>query len=379
VRPLFQGGQDDNLANTYDEDDDNLWKLHEWDSTTKAKKLSKILDRKAKNLLSQMLTKDPKQRPSMSRILAHPFLSMKSVTRLQGDEAQFDVFISYRVASDSEHVELLYNALTAKGIKVWWDKMCLPLGKDWEKGFCDGLVNSRTFVCLLSRGAINHSEKEWQNFSCLREDSKCDNVMLEHRFALELAAMGMIECIFPVMIGDYDGLNDNYGNFFSNGCKPNPPNVTVQSIETVLLHHMDDQGLGTPMEENKTAASVFNDILKCQGAFVMGKKSVAFDTAVEKIVQMIEELKADQLHTSRKDSAPTSRPNTRQGPANDLNDLLVEKNNEIRALQNEIESLQSRLQELQSSSASTIDVKQTNSATEGSKSNTKFSKLFHWS
>ena len=42
------------------------------------------------------------------------------------------IFLSYRVTSDSNHVEILYQKLTEKGLKVWWDKKCLEFGKPWE-------------------------------------------------------------------------------------------------------------------------------------------------------------------------------------------------------------------------------------------------------
>ena len=88
-----------------------------------------------------------------------------------GEKALFDVFVSYRVASDSQHVELLYNLLCERGLRVWWDRKCLKPGVEWKEGFC-------AFVCLLSKGAINHPDKSWHKFSKLTVDSKCDNVFL---------------------------------------------------------------------------------------------------------------------------------------------------------------------------------------------------------
>ncbi len=124
VRPLFQGGQDDNLSLDPSEDD-NLFLLAEWSTALKARKLQRVVDPLARNLLSQMLQKDPRRRPTIMRILAHPFISNKHVARMFGEKPDFDVFISYRVASDADHAELMYNLLTAKGLKVWWDKKCL--------------------------------------------------------------------------------------------------------------------------------------------------------------------------------------------------------------------------------------------------------------
>ena len=66
-----------------------------------------------------------------------------------------------------------------------WDKVRLEPGQSWEEGFCDGLLKSRIFLPILSRGAINHPDKSWQNFSQLTTDSNCDNVLLEHLLSLE--------------------------------------------------------------------------------------------------------------------------------------------------------------------------------------------------
>ena len=178
VLPLFQGNQDDNLRAEDMGSDNDLWSLYEWSIDLKTKKLSAIDDPVARNLLSQMLHKDPLLRPTIPRLLAHPFLSSKSVARMIGDQAEYDVFLSYRVASDSQHVEKMYHLLTAQGLKVWWDKLCLLPGVDWKVGFCAGLVNSKAFVCLLSRHAINHPDRDWQNFSKLTVSSRGDNVFL---------------------------------------------------------------------------------------------------------------------------------------------------------------------------------------------------------
>ena len=97
---------------------------------------------------------------------------------------------------------------------MYWDKLCLLSGVDWEQGFCEGLVSSRAFVSLLSRDAINHPDITWQNFSKMTSDSKCDNVYLEHRLAVELQDLGLIEKIFPVFIGDLDATTLEYSHYF---------------------------------------------------------------------------------------------------------------------------------------------------------------------
>ena len=82
-----------------------------------------------------------------------------------GEDALYYVFISNRVASDVMHAEKLFNELTTRGLRVFWDKLSLPAGGvwsiyfffsslficcygsmifccqtpvNWESGFCDG-------------------------------------------------------------------------------------------------------------------------------------------------------------------------------------------------------------------------------------------------
>ena len=293
VKPLFQGGQDDNLVG-FRKGVDNLFALAEWSPELKADKLSDVLDKSARNLLSQMLHKDPLQRPSLARVLAHPFLSGKKVARLVGEKPKYDVFLSYRVASDSQHVEKLYNLLTSQGFKVYWDKLCLEPGVDWEQGFCEGLVSSRAFVPLLSRDAINHPDKDWQNFSKLTADSNCDNVFLEHRLAVELHGIGMIEKMFPVFIGDLDATTSEYSHYFGSGCNPMLSELTVKSVEDKLRHHMESQALGTPLEPDRTVKSVVGAITTCQGAFIVGPADATFAAAAASIAKMLTDVPAAQ-------------------------------------------------------------------------------------
>ena len=286
VKPLLQGGQDDNLVGLR-KDVDNLFALAEWSPELKADKLADIPDKLARNLLSQMLHKDPLQRPSLARVLAHSFLSGRKVARLVGEKSKYDVFLSYRVASDSQHVEKLYHLLTAQGFKVYWDKLCLEPGVDWEQGFCEGLVSSRAFVPLLSRDAINHADNDWQNFSKLTADSKCDNVFLEHRLAVELQGLGLIEKIFPIFVGNFDTTTLEYSDYFKSGCHPSLSEVTVKSVEEKLRHHMESQALGTPIVPDRTLASVVGAITACQGAFIIGPADATFAAAAASIAKML--------------------------------------------------------------------------------------------
>ena len=175
------------------------------------------------------------------------------------------------------------------------DKLCLEPGVDWEQGFCEGLVSSRAFVPLLSRDAINHSDKDWQNFSKLTADSKCDNVFLEHRLAVELHELGMIEKMFPIFIGDVDFTTDEYTNYFGSGCHPKLPNVSVAAVEEKLRHHMESQALGTPLVPDRTVLSVVTAITSCQGAFIQGESNATFQAAADSIANMVVEVEVEAV------------------------------------------------------------------------------------
>ena len=295
VKPLFQGGQDDNVTDDQTEED-NMFALATWSHWKKAKKLMHVDNPSARNLLGQMLHKDPLQRPTLARVLGHPFLSGKKVARLVGEKPKYDVFLSYRVSSDAQHVEKLYNLLTAQGFKVYWDKLCLVPGVNWEQGFCEGLVSSRAFVPLLSRDAINHPDKAWQNFSKLSADSDCDNVYLEHRLAVELQGLGLIEKIFPVLIGNLDATTSEYSEYFKSGCHPLLCEVTVKSVEEKLRSHMESQALGTPLVPDRTVASVVGAITACQGAFIVGPADATFAAATASIAKMLTQSSQDGTH-----------------------------------------------------------------------------------
>jgi hypothetical protein len=219
-------------------------------------------------------------RPSLSAVLLHPFLSGRPATRMVGDDAAFDVFISYRVASDSKHADILYDKLTALGLRVWYDKQCLLPGKNWEEGFCDGLVCSRAFVCLLSRGALAHPTNSRQNFSLLSATSACDNVLLEHQLALEMLAMGMLDYVFPVFIGEEDGSRSLPGvpvyHSFDFSVLGNMPSVNIPSVDKKLQGHLDRQCLGAPLHPQRTVRDSVSGVTGCQGGFIAGDGAKAF-------------------------------------------------------------------------------------------------------
>lgn len=67
---LFQTDKQDDLVGEHD-----LMELYQWRLSIKETKLSKIKDPIAKNLVSQLLSKNPNLRPDVAHVLSHPFMT----------------------------------------------------------------------------------------------------------------------------------------------------------------------------------------------------------------------------------------------------------------------------------------------------------------
>lgn len=272
-------------------------------SSFKFAQLSKIQNHLARNLVSQLLAGDSERRPSIDRVLSHPFLTGKAPTRLPGQEAKYDVFLSYRVATDAAYTTVLYNALTARGLRVYWDKVCLKSGLPWDEGFCEGLVQSAVFVPVLTRGTL-------RNACDLNANSLCDNVLLEYRLALELRKLGLKDYICPVMIGDVvdKALSDEeeFTHYFDSGCHPENLSAThVIALEEKLIRLMDQCGLGLPLQQNVSVRQIVGDILINQGCFVSGPAGAAFDAVVDSIMAVVPNTPGKLCTTSTEHDAAT--------------------------------------------------------------------------
>ena len=187
-------------------------------------------------------------------------------------------------------------------------------------------MSSRAFVPLLSRDAINHPEIKGQNLSMLTADSNCDNVFLEYRLAIELQALGLVEKICPIFIGDLNMETKEYSHYYQSGCHPSSlPEVANISVEDKLRKHFENQALGTPMEPDRTVASVVKAITDCQGAFIQGPLDATFAAAVEIISKMLKAV------------SPPLSLSTREGEHEDYKTMVTSV--EMSTLQSKVDNL----------------------------------------
>jgi hypothetical protein len=117
-------------------------------------------------------------------------------------------FGSYRVNPDASSMEALTHAIETSPsslrqlFTMFWDKQCLPIGKDWEQGFCNCLRTCKEILLLVSPEAVKR---------CLSPDNGPDNFLLELDLATELQAAGEVTVrpIFMVEKG-YPGGHDAF-------------------------------------------------------------------------------------------------------------------------------------------------------------------------
>ena len=202
------------------------------------------------------------------------------------------VFLSYRVATDKRLVGRIYRKLRAKGVNVWWDAVCLEPGKRWEDGFADGLFSSAVFVPVLSRAALTP-------FAGLMESSRCDNVLLEHRLALELLERGNLLRVYPVLVGSAAPPKLSRGNptmrrinadFFAEGGLPEcTENAPIASVEDKVLEHLTRKGHDAVRLTGADASPkrVLRMITAHQGGFIRGSVEAALDKVVGDIAEMV--------------------------------------------------------------------------------------------
>jgi hypothetical protein len=279
-----------------------LTRLAEWSEASKAEALSRApLSREARSLLSQLLQRDPARRPSLSRAIRHPFFTNRPAGRLPGEAPLFDAFVSYRFDSDKDARAALVAALEARSLRVWSDAQLAvdSIGDPWRDAFCDALAASRVFVPIVSRGAVNagvgEPKRDWPS---LRADSALDNVLLEHRLALELSVHEFCEAVVPVLLGDEivlpagpgggGGIGGERGDFFAQGCAPTGlPVVAVAAVEAELARQTDRLGLGAPLTGEVSVAEVWRAVSGRHTAVAAGPFARVIEASAEAVARAI--------------------------------------------------------------------------------------------
>ncbi|EGD75543.1 hypothetical protein PTSG_06613 [Salpingoeca rosetta] len=110
----------------------------------------------------------------------------------------YHVFVSYRQATDAPLAERVVRALQActvdgQPLVVFWDRLSIEVGDNWQLKFLSGVHRSCMFVPIVSNAGVANIER----VSVF--DSKPDNVLLEYETALSLHRKRRIG-IFPLFV-----------------------------------------------------------------------------------------------------------------------------------------------------------------------------------
>ena len=122
---------------------------------------------------------------------------MKSQDKFKKPGIRTDVFISYS-RRDADVVEKLYDALTKKGLRVWYDKKNLGVGSKFMEDIKWAIKTTKIFVPVFS----HHVEEEKNDSHPYRT---------EWDTAMELATTFGRSFIYPICENNFD---------FYNGCIP---------------------------------------------------------------------------------------------------------------------------------------------------------------
>ncbi len=93
--------------------------------------------------------------------LVQPREPVPGVAPSDGEEREYDVFISHASEDKDEIVRPLAHALQAAGLRVWYDEFELRIGDSLRRKIDRGLANSRFGLVVLSHAFFR---KGWTNY-----------------------------------------------------------------------------------------------------------------------------------------------------------------------------------------------------------------------
>lgn len=145
--------------------------------------------------IDAFITKDPKSVIDKIEKLVAEREKTHEKLKYQEPDMNTDVFISYS-RRDAGVVSILYNELTSKGLRVWYDKENLGVGDKFMEKIKLSIKKTRIFVPVLS-----HHIKDEKNQS--------HPYRTEWETAIEVASTYGRNFILPICENDFDFYNSN--------------------------------------------------------------------------------------------------------------------------------------------------------------------------
>lgn len=311
--PLFLCSKDDNIIHKSD-----MKLLVEWSDATKAHKLSVVADPIARDMLSQLLEKDPAKRPSLSDILTHEYFKLAEPRSqkwhpisLHADSTPpiYDFYISCRhVDPDDSIVDEIYSALTRAGYKVSLGLRDDPdvahrMHSESEK--CNivfkKMLQSKAIMPIFSRAGMRNNFYDKYNLELLDCSSPCDMLLFEHKVAVEIQANVESTMIVPIFLGSpvIDAVEETtpltkellLGKYlFHNSpdlnysCYPILKEICIKSIDNQFRRCIDDLGVDDGEVDVMTVHSIDQILSRSSGQphrfFLEGDIKASVDSLV---------------------------------------------------------------------------------------------------
>ena len=243
-----QDGEKEDKAVDDVDGEDSLVALGQWTTKTKRRKLSHIKDPLARNLLSQILRKEPLQRLSLARILSHPFLSGHEAIRLPEQPAEFDVYVVYNHSRYRSLVsQFKIHLQESAGLSVFSaeaDTVEAAETKDSGPPPPLGMFKCRAVVCVLCPDDIASLCPTGES---LQLDTASQRLLLECKLAVELRDALLVESILCVTVGDEvlkvpegggvvaEGVEADLTDILKRGCLYGPSRAKSSSLETLAV------------------------------------------------------------------------------------------------------------------------------------------------
>jgi hypothetical protein len=145
----------------------------------------------------------------------------------------YDMFVSYRWNDfDTKLADALFDktasdqvviAKNSRAVNVFVDRNRLKDGENFVDSFAKSLINSTVVVPLMSAKALERM--------FFHDVAGVDNLLLEWIITLECVSAGMIEKVYPILVGSTDADGNITAEFFKTISFNNLPDI--KPIETL--------------------------------------------------------------------------------------------------------------------------------------------------
>ena len=235
---------------------------------------------------------------------------------------RYDVFLSCGCDVDAVHASVVVEMLRTKGLRVFWHRarFCnlahssTSVTRTEEEEYCDNLSKCHTFVPLLSCRVLDcfsydvlhvggkvskpqtkpkskgDSSSENSSFVPTSKEAPWDNFLFGLRYAIELKELGVLENLFPVVIGEKGETGVLYEGSGNLGSTPGSRYLSAfltrnTELEAKLRFYLDKEHLGPPVRHNQHQIDLISMVLLTYKGFTLrGKIANGYQRVVEGIL-----------------------------------------------------------------------------------------------